>query len=75
MGNENGERSEWVDYRGRAQFAVCLLALGAMGPSSVATAADPNKILRLASPDIETFDPQQFTDNPSYEVFTANSAR
>jgi ABC-type transport system substrate-binding protein len=52
-------------------LAVCLLAVGAMAPSSMATAADPNKILRLASVDIETFDPQQFTDNPSYEVFTA----
>ncbi len=31
----------------------------------------PNKILRLTSVDIETFDPQQFTDNPSYMVFSA----
>ena len=37
----------------------------------MAAAADPNKILRLASFDIETFDPQQFTDNPSFQVFTA----
>lgn len=55
----------------RAVFAAWLLALGAMGLFTVATAADPNKILRLASPDIETFDPQQFTDNPSFEVFAA----
>jgi len=57
-----------------AVLAACLLAFEALvviGSSSVAAAADPNKILRLASVDIETFDPQQFTDNPSYQVFTA----
>ena len=36
-----------------------------------AYAADPAKVLRVASFDIETFDPQQFNDNPSFDVFTA----
>jgi ABC-type transport system substrate-binding protein len=31
-------------------------------------AADPAKVLRIASPDIETLDPQQYDDNPSFEV-------
>ncbi len=38
---------------------------------AAADAADPDKILRVASFDIATFDPQQFTDNPSFEVFQA----
>ena len=62
------------ERRRAAVLSLCLLALGALGvigPAPVAAAADPNKILRLASVDIETFDPQQFTDNPSYQVFTA----
>jgi len=33
-----------------------------------ATAADPNKILRVAANDIDTLDPQQYNDNPSSEV-------
>src|SRR5205823_5033780 len=36
-----------------------------------ALAADPAKVLRVASPDIETLDPQQFSDNPSFEVLVA----
>jgi ABC-type transport system substrate-binding protein len=54
-----------------AALAACLLAFGAIAQSCMAAAADPNKILRLASFDIETFDPQQFTDNPSFQVFAA----
>jgi len=55
----------------RPALAIGLLALGVVLPMPAAAAADPNKILRVASVDIETFDPQQFTDNPSYEVFSA----
>ena len=47
-------------------FALVVLAIGC-----AANAADPAKVLRIASLDIETFDPQQFNDNPSFEVFTA----
>ncbi|MEO6928124.1 MAG: ABC transporter substrate-binding protein [Casimicrobiaceae bacterium] len=34
-------------------------------------AADPAKVLRVALPDIEALDPEQYDDEPSYEVITA----
>ena len=37
----------------------------------MAQAADPAKVLRVATFDIETFDPQQFNDDPSFQVFSA----
>ncbi len=43
--------------------AALLLAAG-----SAAAAPDPNKVLRVASPDIETLDPQQWNDDPSFQV-------
>ena len=45
-------------------LAACALAFAAH-------AADPAKILRLASPDIETLDPQQYADDPSFQVLMA----
>lgn len=39
--------------------------------SCVAGAADPNKILRVALPDIETLDPQRVEDIPSFVVLRA----
>ncbi len=48
-----------------------LLPLFALVLSCCALAADPNKVLHVASPDIETLDPQQYSDNPSYEVLIA----
>jgi oligopeptide transport system substrate-binding protein len=54
----NGHATRWL--------ALLVVAL-----SCAAHAADPNKVLRVSSPDIETFDPQQFTDNPSFDVFTS----
>ncbi|HEY3180580.1 MAG TPA: ABC transporter substrate-binding protein [Casimicrobiaceae bacterium] len=36
-----------------------------------ALAADLAKILRIASPDIETLDPQAYTDDPSFQVIQA----
>src|SRR5947209_9518758 len=36
-----------------------------------AHAADPAKVLRIASPDIETLDPQGFTDDPSFQITMA----
>ena len=39
--------------------------------NSAAQAADPNKILRVASDDIETLDPQQNEDIPSRDVLRA----
>ena len=43
--------------------AALLLATG-----SASGAPDPNKVLRVASPDIETLDPQQWNDDPSFQV-------
>jgi len=37
----------------------------------VAAATDATKILRVASPDIETLDPQQYADDPSFQVLMA----
>jgi oligopeptide transport system substrate-binding protein len=36
-----------------------------------ALAADPAKVLRIASPDIDTLDPQQYGDDPSFQVLMA----
>src|SRR5947207_14729735 len=36
-----------------------------------AQAADPAKVLRIASPDIETLDPHAYTDDPSFQVIQA----
>jgi oligopeptide transport system substrate-binding protein len=36
-----------------------------------AHAADPAKVLRIASPDIETLDPHAYTDDPSFQVIQA----
>jgi len=53
----------------RRRVALPLLAACAFAVS--AHAADPAKVLRLASPDIETLDPQQFSDDPSFQVLMA----
>jgi ABC-type transport system substrate-binding protein len=50
---------------------ACLLALFGLIASSPAPAADPNKVLHIASPDIETLDPQQYNDDPSFQVIAA----
>jgi ABC-type transport system substrate-binding protein len=51
--------------------ALRLLPLLALAMCSVALAADPAKILRVAAPDIETLDPQQYSDRPSHDVLVA----
>jgi len=53
---------------GSAARRVALVVLLTVG---AAHAADPNKVLHVASFDIETFDPQQFNDDPSFQVFTS----
>ncbi len=45
-----------------------LLALLALAFAFAANAADPNKVLRFASPDIDTLDPQQATTIPAQRV-------
>jgi ABC-type transport system substrate-binding protein len=56
---------------GTGGIAGRVLALLALALCGVAGAADPAKVLHVASFDIETFDPQQFNDDPSFQVFTA----
>jgi peptide/nickel transport system substrate-binding protein len=58
-------------HNGFAGHAANWLAVIALAMSCAASAADPNKVLRVASFDIETFDPQQFNDDPSFQVFTS----
>ncbi|MEO8848766.1 MAG: ABC transporter substrate-binding protein, partial [Casimicrobiaceae bacterium] len=53
----------------RALVAVTCVA-GTCLPLAHA-AADPAKVLRVALPDIEALDPEQYDDEPSYEVITA----
>ena len=43
-----------------------MVAVG-LAPLASAT-ADPHKVLRIASPNIETLDPQRYNDDPSYQV-------
>ncbi len=47
------------------------LMLFALACSCVAVAADPNKVLRVALPDIDTLDPQQATTIPAQRVILA----
>jgi len=51
--------------------AACLIALSTSVACLPARGADPNKVLHIASPDIETLDPHQFNDSPSFDVITA----
>ncbi len=62
-----GPASERRRIRRTAWLALAL----AWVLSATATAADPAKILRVASPDIDTLDPQSYTDEPSFEIVTA----
>jgi ABC-type transport system substrate-binding protein len=54
-----------------AGAAVRFAALAVLAFCGAAHAADPEKVLHVAMFDIATFDPQQFNDNPSFEVFSA----
>ena len=49
------------------RWALLLAALA----SACAAAADPNKVLRVASPDVDTLDPQQATTIPAQRVIQA----
>jgi len=53
----------------RRRYALPLLAACAF--ALAAHAADPAKVLRIASPDIDTLDPQQFADDPSFQIIMA----
>ena len=49
----------------------CLIASILIAFTLGAHAADPAKILRIASPDIDTLDPHQYSDDPSFQVIMA----
>jgi len=53
------------------RFVLRLIALFAAACIGVASAADPAKVLRVASSDIETLDPHQYNDSPSFDVLVA----
>ncbi|HEX9300795.1 MAG TPA: ABC transporter substrate-binding protein, partial [Casimicrobiaceae bacterium] len=56
------------------RIARCFLALCAvlcMASGVDVHAADPTKVLHIASPDIDTLDPHQYTDDPSFQVLMA----
>ena len=55
--------------KARRSFALSLLAACAFAVA--AHAADPAKVLRIASPDIDTLDPQSFADDPSFQIVMA----
>jgi ABC-type transport system substrate-binding protein len=57
--------------RQAVRIALRILIAVAIGQSVAALGADPAKILRVASPDIDTLDPQQFADDPSFQVLIA----
>ena len=42
-----------------------------LSAAAVVHAADPAKVLRVATFDIDTLDPQQFSDDPSFQVIQA----
>jgi oligopeptide transport system substrate-binding protein len=50
---------------------ILAIAVIAFAFAGAAAAADPNKILRVAVSDIDTLDPHQYNDNPSFEVLIA----
>jgi len=58
-------KTGWLRHRGAVALAF------ALGIASAAFAADPNKVLRVASFDIETLDPQRINDDPSSQVAAA----
>ena len=47
-----------------------LVPIATLALSCCALAADPAKVLRVASPDIETLDPQQYNDDPSFQIIS-----
>ena len=53
------------------RYLCALLPLALCCICCVAGATEASKILRVASPDIDTLDPQQFSDDPSFQVLMA----
>src|SRR3954466_13722738 len=57
--------------RGRGMMIRLLLVSLLVSLMSGAHAADPTKVLHLASPDIDTLDPQGYSDDPSFQIIMA----
>ena len=55
----------------RRRVRVRLPGVAALLFASLALAADPAKVLRVASFDIDTLDPQQYSDEPSFQLVQA----
>jgi ABC-type transport system substrate-binding protein len=57
--------------RALAAAVACAALFAAFVPLPAAAAADPAKVLRIASPDIDTLDPQAYSEDPSFRVVMA----
>src|SRR5947207_647625 len=56
--------SRWRAMMAGVAAVACAVAFAA-------SAADPAKVLRIAQFDIDTLDPQQYSDDPSFQVIMA----
>src|SRR5258707_14100923 len=65
------KRRDRVRGDGATRIVAGVLAALVLAWNDPAPAADPNKVLRLATFDIETLDPQQIHDDPSSQVAAA----
>ena len=59
-----------IEHHARA-FVRALIVILACALAFAAHAADPAKVLRIAQYDIDTLDPQQYSDDPSFQVIMA----
>src|SRR5258707_3384333 len=65
------KRRDRVRGDGATRIVAGVLAALVLAWNDPAPAADPNKVLRLATFDIETLDPQRIHDDPSSQVAAA----
>ncbi len=55
----------------KVRWIAALAIVATITCANGASAADPRKVLHVASFDIDTLDPQDYSDNPSFEVLVA----
>src|SRR5437667_10818289 len=65
------DRRHRVSAGQTAGSAIAAFLWAALFLASAAIAADPNKVLRVASCDIDTLDPHQYNDDPSCQIIMA----
>ncbi|TMH27784.1 MAG: heme-binding protein [Betaproteobacteria bacterium] len=65
------DRRHRVSAGQTAGSAIAAFLCAALFLASAAIAADPNKVLRVASFDIDTLDPHQYNDDPSFQIIMA----